>query len=111
MTKNTTQPMQQEDDVFDCLQDQTLFGKYKVGEKIGSGSQGSVYDLLDLEKPSRKMAIKFSMNTEKQNEEIKVLKTIRKVYKINNEKGASYPVPQVISNGVFEVSVGDIENA
>ena len=73
MTKNTTQPTQQEDDVFDCLQDQTLFGKYKVGEKIGSGSQGSVYDLVDLEKPTRKMAIKFSMNTEKQNEEIKQL--------------------------------------
>jgi hypothetical protein len=39
------------------------------------------------------MAIKFSTSTEKQNEEIKVLKAIRKYFKKLNEKGASYPIP------------------
>ena len=81
--------------MFDCLQDKTLFGKYKVGEKIGAGSQGCVYDLQDTEKPSKtKLAIKFSSNTEKQNEEITVLKTIRKCYKKNTDRvPKSYPVP------------------
>ena len=47
MTETHNQAMEQGDDTFDCLQGQVLFGKYLVGEKIGSGSQGSVFDLQD----------------------------------------------------------------
>lgn len=84
-----------------------------MGEKIGSGSQGCVFDLQDTEKPSKtRMAIKFSTNTEKQNEEIQVLKTIRKSYKQNTERAAkSYPIPQIISHGVFKMTFGEITDA
>ena len=56
------------------------------------------------------MAIKFSTNLDKQNDEIQVLKSIRKHHKSLSDKKSklSLPIPQVISNGVFEMSYGEI---
>ena len=56
------------------------------------------------------MAIKLSTNLEKQKEEITVMKSIRKHYKKHNDRAKSFPIPQVISNGVFEMDVRDIDN-
>jgi len=44
--------------------------KYKIGQLLGSGGQGSVYNLSeDLDAPDNKLAIKISTNIDQQKEE------------------------------------------
>lgn len=67
MTKNLDLQGEEHQQVLNCLNRQVLFGKYRVGDNIGFGSQGSVFELEDLEKSSKiNLAIKFSTSVKKQ---------------------------------------------
>jgi hypothetical protein len=55
-----------------------LQDRYKIGNFIDKGNQGSIYELTEIAKPLTKMIIKVSEDYDSITEEIKVLKKLRK---------------------------------
>jgi len=63
---------------YEALVGNILQDRYKIGNFIDKGNQGSIYELTEISKPLTKMIIKVSEDYDSITEEIKVLKKLRK---------------------------------
>jgi len=64
-----------------------LQDRYKIGAQIDQGTQGRVFDILDLNRKDSKpfLCIKFSENYKSLSQEIRTISRMRKVFKRANE--------------------------
>lgn len=85
MQTNSTSKNSNKTEVIECngqgyqaLVGSVLQGRYKIGNFIDKGNQGSIYEVTENQKSSTKMIIKVSEDYDSITEEIKVLKKLRK---------------------------------
>ena len=85
---NTNQSKSAKTEVIECdgkgyasLTGKVLQDRYKIGEFIDKGNQGSIFEITEIAKPQTKMIIKVSEDYDSITEEIKTLKKLRKSQK------------------------------
>ena len=111
MQTNSTSKNSNKTEVIECngqgyqaLVGSVLQGRYKIGNFIDKGNQGSIYEVTENQKSSTKMIIKVSEDYDSITEEIKVLKKLRKSQKtLYGEQMRKY-IPQCFNFGMIVVS-------
>lgn len=89
------------------LKDTILDGdRYKVGEIIDVGQQGSVFGAVDMSRPekgTKDLVIKFSKNVKEVLNEAKTLSKLTSMYKKMRQSGSHIGFPQIKVYGEIEI--------
>ena len=91
-------------DLPQALRNQTLKGKYLIGEKLNEGSYGSIFDVRDIAEggqASGKYVLKISQDSGDMAQEIRILKKIQHVHKAGATPYPNSKIPYLLDYGVL----------